>query len=100
METIVFGRVPPDGVASNSLTATERELVTTTTTDGVTFFCDFFWGFFCGFAVEPAKGSWRLMQEHVWNVLAGGDRASAEYIFRFAAWAVQHPDERVRRYAE
>jgi hypothetical protein len=46
LETSVFGRVPPDGVASNSVSATERELVTTTTTDGVIFFCDFFGAFF------------------------------------------------------
>jgi hypothetical protein len=47
-----------------------------------------------GFAVEPRAGSWRLMQRHIIEVLAGDDRESAEYIFRFAAWAVQHPGER------
>jgi bifunctional DNA primase/polymerase-like protein/uncharacterized protein DUF5906 len=49
-----------------------------------------------GFAVEPRAGSWRLMQRHVIEVLAAGDRASAEYIFRFAAWAVQNPGERAQ----
>jgi len=47
-----------------------------------------------GYAVEPRAGSWRLMQRHIVEVLASGDRAQAEYIFRFAAWAVQHPGER------
>ena len=51
-ETIVFGRVPPDGVASNSLSATERELVTATTTDGSTTF----WGFFFGCARGAGGG--------------------------------------------
>jgi len=48
LETIVFGWVPPDGVASNSVRTTERELVTTTTTDRVTFFR--------GFAAGAAAG--------------------------------------------
>ena len=47
-----------------------------------------------GFAIEPAPGSWRLLREHIAFVLAAGDRASAEYIIRYAAWAVQHPGER------
>jgi hypothetical protein len=38
LEIIVFDSVPPDGVASSSLSATERELLTTTTNDCVTFF--------------------------------------------------------------
>lgn len=47
-----------------------------------------------GFAVEPKQGVWPLMQRHIAHVLAGGDRESAEYIIRFAAWAVQHPGDR------
>ena len=54
METIVLGKVSPDGVASNSLSATERELVTTTTTGDVTFFSDFFRSFFCAFVTGAA----------------------------------------------
>jgi hypothetical protein len=52
LETIVFGRVPPDGVASNSVSATARELVTTTMTDGVTFLL----GFLCRFAIGATGG--------------------------------------------
>ena len=47
-----------------------------------------------GFAVQPAAGNWSLMRRHIVEVLAAGDQASAEYIARFAAWAVQHPAER------
>jgi len=46
-----------------------------------------------GFAVSPAPGSWALMQQHILEVLADGDKASAEYITKWAAYAVQHPDK-------
>jgi hypothetical protein len=52
LETIPFGRVPPDGVASNSVSATARELVTTTTTDGVTFLL----GVLCRFPIGATGG--------------------------------------------
>jgi len=54
LETIVFGRVSPAGVASNSLSATEREFVTMTTIDDITFFCGFLCSFFCAFATGAA----------------------------------------------
>lgn len=44
-----------------------------------------------GFAVAPAQGGWQRMQEHITDILADGDLASAEYILRFAAWCVQNP---------
>ena len=47
-----------------------------------------------GFAVEPKPGDWPLMRRHIGEVLADGDPASAAYIAKFAAWAVQHPGER------
>lgn len=47
-----------------------------------------------GFAVAPRAGTWDRMKEHVFRVVANGDTAAATYIFRFAAWAVQHPGER------
>ena len=34
------------------------------------------------------------MQRHIFEVLADGNRAYAEYIFKFAAWAVQNPGDR------
>lgn len=47
-----------------------------------------------GFAIEPKAGAWPLMRRHILDVLAAGDRACADYIARWAAWAVQNPDER------
>jgi Bifunctional DNA primase/polymerase, N-terminal/Primase C terminal 2 (PriCT-2)/Family of unknown function (DUF5906) len=47
-----------------------------------------------GFGVEPKKGDWSLMAQHVCNVLAGRDAKAAEYISRWAAWSLQHPDVR------
>lgn len=47
-----------------------------------------------GFAVQPAKGSWSAMRDHIAGILASGDAACADYIFRYAAWTVQHPGER------
>ncbi len=49
------------------------------------------WG---GFGAMPAPGDWSLMRRHITEILAAGDPAAAEYIIRFAAWAVQHPGER------
>jgi hypothetical protein len=47
-----------------------------------------------GYGVEPKQGDWLLMARHVYNVLAGGDVKAAEYIARWAAWSLQHPDIR------
>jgi Family of unknown function (DUF5906) len=47
-----------------------------------------------GFGVTAKPGDWSLMFRHIRLVLAAGDRKSAEYILRLAAWAVQHPGER------
>jgi hypothetical protein len=46
-----------------------------------------------GFGVEPRAGDWTLMREHIRDVLAAGDVAAADYITRWAAWAVQNPGE-------
>jgi hypothetical protein len=47
-----------------------------------------------GFGVIPKPGAWPLMFRHICYVLAAGDQGAAEYILRWAAWAVQHPGER------
>ena len=44
-----------------------------------------------GFAVEPRRGSWRLMLRHIYRVLAGGDRKAGRYILRWLAWTLQNP---------
>ena len=48
----------------------------------------------CGFGVTPVPGDWSRTQQHIKEVLAGGDPQAAEYIAKFAAWCVQHPGER------
>jgi hypothetical protein len=47
-----------------------------------------------GFGVTARHGDWPLMFWHICFVLAAGDQRAAEYILRWAAWAVQHPGER------
>lgn len=44
-----------------------------------------------GFAVKPERGDWSLMRDHVTKVLANGDAKSADYILKWAAWALQNP---------
>lgn len=46
-----------------------------------------------GFGVQPKAGSWALMHQHIREVLADGDDAAADYIIKWAAYAVQHPDK-------
>lgn len=46
-----------------------------------------------GYGIPPAPGDWSLMRAHIRDVLASGDPASDDYILRWAAWAVQHPDQ-------
>ena len=47
-----------------------------------------------GFGVEAKQGHWPLMRQHIFNVLANGDKEIEEYILNWAAWTVQHPDKR------
>lgn len=46
-----------------------------------------------GWGVTPKRGSWALMQAHILEVLARGEQDNADYILKWAAWAVQHPGE-------
>jgi Family of unknown function (DUF5906)/Primase C terminal 2 (PriCT-2) len=45
-----------------------------------------------GWSVEPAKGDWSLMQRLLRDVLCAGDQASYEYVLKWAAYMVQHPN--------
>jgi len=47
-----------------------------------------------GLAVQPRAGEWPLLRELIEDVLAAGDRAGAEYLLRWAAYAVQRPERR------
>jgi hypothetical protein len=44
-----------------------------------------------GWGVEPRKGSWRLMERHIAEVLANGDQQFEDYIRRWIAWKFQNP---------
>lgn len=46
-----------------------------------------------GWAIEPKPGRWDRMREHITDVLADGDSASAGYILKYAAWCLQNPGE-------
>jgi hypothetical protein len=46
-----------------------------------------------GFRVEEKQGSWKLMYQHIRDVLANGDEKGADYILKWTAWSFQHPDE-------
>jgi hypothetical protein len=44
-----------------------------------------------GWGVAPRKGSWRLMQRHIAEVLANGNQVFEDYIKRSTAWKFQNP---------
>jgi hypothetical protein len=46
-----------------------------------------------GWAIEPQRGKWSLLRNHVEQVLSAGDPALADYNLRWAAWGFQHPSE-------
>jgi Family of unknown function (DUF5906) len=46
-----------------------------------------------GFGVEARQGEWPLMLHHICHVLADDEPGAAEYVLRWMAWTVQHPDE-------
>lgn len=45
-----------------------------------------------GFAVDPCKGSWALMREHIRTILCDGDDRVFEYFLNWLAFCVQHPE--------
>lgn len=45
-----------------------------------------------GWSVAPARGDWSLMQRLLRDVLCAGDQASFEYVLKWAAYMVQHPN--------
>jgi hypothetical protein len=46
-----------------------------------------------GWGIEPRKGSWPLLRQHIETVLAGGDGKQSEYIKKWTAWTFQHPEQ-------
>jgi len=49
-----------------------------------------------GFAVEPKKGDWSLMQNHILEILCNGNEAHYHYVLRWIAYNVQHPENPAR----
>jgi len=47
-----------------------------------------------GWGVEPKRGDWPLMREHIRTILANGNPGFDSYIMKWSAFAVQHPSER------
>jgi len=45
-----------------------------------------------GFGVVERKGSWKLMHDHIYDVLGAGDPEAGLYIIRWLAYTLQHPD--------
>jgi 5S rRNA maturation endonuclease (ribonuclease M5) len=49
---------------------------------------------FRGLAVEPKKGRWNYLQDHIYEVWAKNNVELAEYIFKWMAYKLQHLGER------
>ena len=45
-----------------------------------------------GWGVEAIAGDWGLIRKHVYKVVAGGNKEFGDYVVRWIAWAIQHPD--------
>jgi hypothetical protein len=46
-----------------------------------------------GWGVDPKRGEWGRLREHMYEVLAARDDDVDAYILNWLAWAVQHPDQ-------
>jgi Family of unknown function (DUF5906) len=44
-----------------------------------------------GWGVEAKPGNWRLIRDHIEDVIAGGNGEFAEYVLRWIAWSIQNP---------
>lgn len=42
---------------------------------------------------ENAPGDWSLIGRHILEVVAGGNQEMADYVTRWIAWSIQHPDK-------
>ena len=45
-----------------------------------------------GFGVEPKQGDWSLMRKHIHDVICSGNEEHFQYLIRWMAYGVQHPD--------
>ena len=44
-----------------------------------------------GWGIEPRQGDWKLLKQHMDEVLAAGDKTFAEYLLKWTAWTFQNP---------
>jgi hypothetical protein len=51
------------------------------------------WNLWKGFAVEPKRGDWSLMRNHIRDVICGGDETLFDYVMGWLARMVQQPDQ-------
>lgn len=49
-----------------------------------------YYNLFRGFAVDPKKGDWRLFRDHIFHVIASGNREHFSYLIAWMAHTVQH----------
>ena len=49
------------------------------------------WNLWAGFAVEPKRGDWSLLHDHVRDVICCGNQEHFEYVLRWAARMFQQP---------
>jgi hypothetical protein len=47
---------------------------------------------YLNWGVQPKEGDWSLIRRHITEVLANNVKEAEEYIVRWIAWAIQHPD--------
>jgi hypothetical protein len=45
-----------------------------------------------GFGVKPAPGDWSLLRDHIFKEVCSGHQEHFDYLIRWMAYAVQHPD--------
>ena len=45
-----------------------------------------------GFGVEPKQGDWSLMRTHIRDVICSGNEEHFQYLIKWMAYGVQHPD--------
>ena len=53
-----------------------------------------FYNLWRGFAIEPKKGDWSYMRQHIKDVICGGDPSLNTYVIGWLARMVQKPSER------
>jgi hypothetical protein len=45
-----------------------------------------------GFGIKPMPGNWSLLREHIFKEVCSGHQEHFDYLIRWMAYAVQHPD--------